>query len=515
MPSAMWFGLKKEAKEGLKYQYDASGNISEITQNGHIAAKYVYDALGRLIREDNRAFGKTETYTYDKNGNILEKRTYTFPLLGDLEGQEYEGKKYTYDGDRLMKYGNETFAYDGVGNPTTYRGKSVSWINGRTMTAYDGISFTYDGRGGRTKKGNTEFTYSSGGKLLKQSDGLEFIYDASGVAGVIYNNATYLYRKDVQGNITALLDKDGKVVVEYKYDAWGNHAIVDASGNNVTSGIGVLNPFRYRGYLYDEETDLYYLQTRYYDPETGRFISQDNVSYLDPDSINGLNLYAYCANNPVMATDPTGTFVLSFFIACVLIGAAVGGALGGITAAENGTDIMTGVLTGALLGGAVGAVIGLGGAYVMGGISSVANKLFSDVVASAVSGTNCFGSWEDYAIAFVIGGLRKGPSITKFGKGVLDIAVYPLLTQVAKMGTRGTEFNWEKYIYDVGTRAATYKIRIWEKNFLGRSALLLDPGIPSLEISFGKAFMRGNASALWPWVEKGLAYIRAYIRANN
>ena len=79
-------------------------------------------------------------------------------------------------------------------------------------------------------------------------------------------------------------------MVYYEYDAWGNHAVVDANGNDVTSGIGVLNPFRYRGYYYDTETELYYLQTRYYDPELGRFISQDSLEYADPAAINGLNL---------------------------------------------------------------------------------------------------------------------------------------------------------------------------------------------------------------------------------
>ena len=125
------------------------------------------------------------------------------------------------------------------------------------------------------------------------------------------NNENYLYRKNAQGDITHILDNAGMVVAKYVYDAWGNHAILDANGTDLASGVGVLNPFRYRSYYYDEETDLYYLQTRYYDPEVGRFISQDDVSYLDPDSVNGLNLYAYCANNPVMNVDPTGRFVLS------------------------------------------------------------------------------------------------------------------------------------------------------------------------------------------------------------
>ena len=108
---------------------------------------------------------------------------------------------------------------------------------------------------------------------------------------------------------TSILDETGAVVVRYIYDAWGNHAVLDANGNDIDDPdhIGNLNPFRYRGYYYDVETGLYFLQTRYYDPETGRFISQDGVEYADPTTVNGLNLYAYCGNNPVMGYDPTGT----------------------------------------------------------------------------------------------------------------------------------------------------------------------------------------------------------------
>ena len=107
-------------------------------------------------------------------------------------------------------------------------------------------------------------------------------------------------------------------MVKYVYDAWGNHAVIDTNGNDITSGIGVLNPFRYRGYYYDTETELYYLQTRYYDPEVGRFISADDVSYLDPESIFGLNLYAYCNNDPVNYVDPSGRFVISIGAAITL-----------------------------------------------------------------------------------------------------------------------------------------------------------------------------------------------------
>ena len=95
-------------------------------------------------------------------------------------------------------------------------------------------------------------------------------------------------------------------MVKYTYDAWGNTVteVLDCNANVIAE----LNPFRYRGYYYDIETELYFLKSRYYDPELGRFMTIDDVSYLDPDTINGLNLYAYCGNNPVLGYDPNGTF---------------------------------------------------------------------------------------------------------------------------------------------------------------------------------------------------------------
>ena len=113
----------------------------------------------------------------------------------------------------------------------------------------------------------------------------------------------------------ALLDTDGAIVVKYTYDAWGNHTVED----NTDCGLGTLNPFRYRGYYYDTETGLYYLQTRYYDPEIGRFVAIDDAAYLAPDTIGGLNLYSYCNNNPVMCVDPWGTAAETVWNTAVLV----------------------------------------------------------------------------------------------------------------------------------------------------------------------------------------------------
>ena len=127
-----------------------------------------------------------------------------------------------------------------------------------------------------------------------------------------------------------LIDNNGAVVVEYKYDAWGNHEAEVASEGYVT--LANLNPFRYRGYYYDSETDLYFLQTRYYDPVVGRFISRDSIEYADPETICGLNLYAYCGNNPMMNVDPTGTFILSALATLVVVVVLFSTPVGGVAA---------------------------------------------------------------------------------------------------------------------------------------------------------------------------------------
>ena len=175
------------------------------------------------------------------------------------------------------------------------------------------------------------------GKLIRQSNGLKFFYDHTGVAGMKYNGATYIYRKDVQGNIIALLDSNGRIVVKYAYDAWGYHTVYDSNGNINTDEnfIGNINPFRYRSYYYDAETKLYFLKTRYYDPEVGRFISVDGIEYLDPETINGLNLYAYCGNNPVMNVDPNGKFPILALILGItaLVGLCL--TIGGVTSNNN------------------------------------------------------------------------------------------------------------------------------------------------------------------------------------
>ncbi len=134
-------------------------------------------------------------------------------------------------------------------------------------------------------------------------------------------------------------------MVKYIYNAWGwCNAIYVAE---CASEIANLNPFRYRSYYFDTETNLYYLNTRYYDPIVGRFINVDDISYLAPDAINGLNLYAYCGNNPVMRADPSGN---SFIAIATIIGVSsiLGSLLGMFSVATTGGNILESTIEGFL-----------------------------------------------------------------------------------------------------------------------------------------------------------------------
>ena len=124
----------------------------------------------------------------------------------------------------------------------------------------------------------------------------------------------------MQGDILELINSNGHAVAKYSYDAWGNIIYQYDDGSNISN----INPYRYRGYRYDDETGYYYLNSRYYDPSIARFISADSINYLDPSSSAGLNLYAYCNNNPVMYHDPSGTFAISALIIGVIAGAVIG-----------------------------------------------------------------------------------------------------------------------------------------------------------------------------------------------
>lgn len=193
----------------------------------------------------------------------------------------------------------------------------------------------------------------------------------------------YYFRKNIFGDIVGVYDSSRTALVTYTYDAFGNATVKVHPINDKNAQ---LNPFRYRGYYWDSEFNLYYVQSRYYDPEIGRFISPDSIEYITPSEIFGLNLYAYCINNPIMYYDPTGTSAL-LLILILLATTIAGGVVGGVTAynqGERGWGVIKNIILGASIGLAVGGAIIMLGGITVGAISALLGKTVTFLGVSAL-----------------------------------------------------------------------------------------------------------------------------------
>ena len=317
--TAMLQSYKNGSEDAYTYAYDDNGNVTSITK-GSASASYTYDSLNQLTRVNDGFTNKTTTYTYDNAGNILERKEYAY-TTGEL-GTPTDTVSYTYDStwkDKLVSYDGQTITYDEIGNPLSYRGYTLTW-QGKRLQSLSGnnttASYTYDEQGVRSSKtvNGVTTTFSYNGSLLMaqvQGSGTSqvkqlYSYDANGqLISVNYNGTEYYYLRNGQTDIVGLMDGSGNRVVEYTYDAWGK--LISTTGTLATS-LGADNPFRYRGYYYDTETGLYYLMTRYYDPEVCRFISAD-VYMTTGQGVLGGNMFAYCLNNPILYSDTLGESV--------------------------------------------------------------------------------------------------------------------------------------------------------------------------------------------------------------
>ncbi len=361
------------------YEYDAMGRITSINNSNPIT--YEYDSFGQLVRENNKPLDKTLVYCYDSIGNITSVKTYAYTPQGTNVSGSYTEKTFTYNPnipDRLISYGGTGISYNSMGCPTSYDGYTTLWTRGKLSRLSKGLkltgthtsSFSYNGLGQRTGRSyvytqgtanasevlmgmllrsNRVYHYDSCGRLICESNTSEYhleestfenvvyLYDNNSVIGMVYTGYgetnTYYFDRNLQGDVIGIYDTNGTRVAGYAYDAFGNCSI---TSDTTKLSVAHANSFRYRGYYYDEDTKLYYLNSRYYSPEWRRFISPDDTSYLDPETPNGLNLYAYCNNDPVNYADPSGnlaTWVLA------LIGLGLGIGLGiGVTAFVDSQD---------------------------------------------------------------------------------------------------------------------------------------------------------------------------------
>ena len=298
------------------YGYDDNGNIASATLNGKWTG-YTYDELGQLIQvndhSDTRSGsdGTTWTYSYDLGGNILQKQRFAYKdTTTPLETVTYEYGDANWR-DKLTAVNGSTIRYDAIGNPLNDGTWTYTWQNGRQLQKMQksGVTaeFVYNADGLRVQKtvNGVATKYTLHGKnvvhMTSGTDELHFFYDAQNrPAVVVYNGTAYAYVKSLQGDIVALLNGAGNVVVSYAYDAWG--APIGKSGS-MAETLGSVQPFRYRGYVFDEETGLYYLRSRYYNAVLSRFINMDSVLLK---GILQSNQQAYCINNPILYSDSNG-----------------------------------------------------------------------------------------------------------------------------------------------------------------------------------------------------------------
>lgn len=370
--------------------YTNNGYISTITVSIDGVSKtieYYYDYLGQLTRENNELESYTITYKYFDNGNIEESKKYTHESGNINLGTLQSSKHYTYSlewTDKLLTYTEKdaagvttlklSYTYDNSGDsgnvvsitdttnggaPTTYTG--FTW-EGRTLTGMNitvssstkNITYKYNDAGIRTSQtidGITTKYYLDGSRVLYETNGTDDIYYTYDVDGSLLsinlNGTEYFYVYNILGDVIYLLDGTGNIVVEYSYDAYGN--ILTKTDNSGIS-LATKNPYRYRGYRYDEETNLYYLQSRYYNPEAGRFINADGMLKAS-NSVLGYNMFTYTENNPVNYVDPSGygvmclvtAYVSSYYGGCNLEGGGGGGG-GGVIVTLPGVAIATGTV---------------------------------------------------------------------------------------------------------------------------------------------------------------------------
>lgn len=332
------------------YEYDDYSNITKVTKYLNNIIDYyeenTYDIFNQLVRQDVLIDGTEyrRNYTYDTRGNII-----SYQYINQTDEDYITGATFQYrtsgNKDELVfatiNGYNYTITYSSSGQPNLYLGWQIGY-DMRNITTLENsqyyIEYSYNANNIRTGKyiyngvkDNDVAYILDGNKIIRETRTgdenyvINYYYDSSdNVIGFEYNNNKYLYLKNLQNDIIGIVDEAGNLVVEYTYDAYGNIIkLVDTSNCDLST----INPFRYRSYYYDKETGWYYLNSRYYNPIIGRFITMDSVEYLGASGTAlSMNLFSYCENNPIINIDPTGHYVIGAFIeaqAAFILGAFV------------------------------------------------------------------------------------------------------------------------------------------------------------------------------------------------
>ena len=451
----------------LSYGYDAEERITSVVETYTVddvpvtnTTLYTYDALGQLLTEmvNGQVVNSME---YDNYGNIVKKND----------------KVYTYGNgtweDLLTRLDGQTIEYDAQGNPIEYLGHTLSWEKGRQLKKFvksDGtvISYTYNANGIRTSKtvGGVKHTYTlDGTKILRETWGsntLIPLYDnEDSVCGIQYNNVPYYFIKNLQGDVIAIVNKDAETVARYSYDAWSVPTITqDSSGCQIAT----INPYRYRGYYFDAEIGMYYLQSRYYSCGTCRFLNADMLSMISvQDDTLANNLFAYCNNEPIKNTDNNGKVAIFITMAIgALFGLAIQWVIDMITNIIKGTkkfykpcssawDYICSAAGGALAATGIGKMAAVFASAIIGTINYVLNCASNK---AKVCRLELIMTFVIGLICGYIGGsganLKRVNGVVKTSKTILKTAVSPkkiaMYTSKIKNAIVSTVVNAIRYI---------------------------------------------------------------------
>jgi RHS repeat-associated protein len=471
---------------------------------------YTYDTVWKDQLDSytvlKNGVSKTSNIVYDNQGNPTSITNFLF------NGTKYNHANLSWDGRQLTN-----IKVYSSSDTTTKTGEI--WYNYNDQGIRVSKKIDYNGNGYIDEK----YEYSLSGDLLISETVSSFInynwvedyqiiyiydYDGSLIGFNLYENSntySYLYIKNIQGDITKIIEPDGTVVVEYFYDAYGKIVRIDGS---LKTTIGEYNSFGYRSYKYDSEINMYYLNSRYYNPEIGRFINADGL-LGEIGNIQSTNMYAYCANNPVMYLDPSGfisetwkniiigsaviltlvvltcvsagtltaggaamlgallgtsagglTGVLAAATVGSIMAAAIGGIAGGVVASDSGDDFWNGFSQGFKMGSITGAIAGGLGAFMSPGVSSARlmqgflNGSISAGITAFQTGLNGTFTVESLVVSFGFGmlggsvganliGLKA--AITGFGLAIAESAVSVIVDIYAAIAPRAS--SGVSYIY--------------------------------------------------------------------
>lgn len=412
----------------LSYTYDALGNIrteKKVNPSGSIAEtlSYTYDNQSQLTKAVSSVNG-TWNYQYDTYGNIRHRDHGSDTINYTYSDTNWLDLLTAVSGTKNGISFSGAYSYDGAGNPTSFYNVgdlstwTMTWKNGRELaTASNGthsVSYDYDVNSLRTYKIadgiRHDYIYASG-QLLRETytQGgtaytLDYLYDQNGRPYMLYLTKTnssgttsvpYYYILNLQGDVICLVNTSGVAVASYSYDSYGN--ILTSSGPMAN-----VNPIRYRGYYYDQESGFYYLQSRYYDPALGRLINADTYSCTGQGFL-GYNMFAYCCNRVVSTSDQTGEFFLTAIAIGLGVGLAaqyIGDVVENVQSGETGVDVLVPHSSirdyaGSGIGCAIAAIPGCGflGTVALGAVGNLTSDFIKgnlkerkDVVNSALKG---------------------------------------------------------------------------------------------------------------------------------